>query len=487
MGVAKKKGGRIKKSGSKGYKPVQHVRNTESYFKKLEVVDYYLSHDINSAMEKFYSNLSPEAIVNKKKQVRKWKNQRPDIAKQCMTVNGGNSKKTRQTGLGLTLSEVGERIVVNWIKELRMSGAPVSYQMVSIKALQVARMFNVSTIFKASWTWMRSFLKRNLLSFRCKTREGQVTPGNAGDIQIKFRNEIWKLVKELNVKKIYNCDQTGVNFEYLPSKTVDNTGTKTVWIRSAGKTKERVTVMLLGDSDGKKYPCYLVVKTKPATHQEDREYNLKERQGFGPILWPQMQVLQNQLNCQIYANNSGWWNAGLSIKFLEYHFGSRPNIPNDPIILLWDDFSAHWTPAVTAKAKTLNIHLVKVPPKCTAVCQPADIAWNRPFKFRIRNSWVQFLQEQVVNKPAVNFQMSAPNRTDVFQWIHSLWNDLSSKTIQNGFWYLLVKPPERDNTDEDTSFDYEELVKRLCALKLAKPVASATARSDVVTRVLNNE
>ncbi len=53
-----------------------------------------------------------------------------------------------------------------------------------------------------------------------------------------------KLCKELGVSVIWNADQTPVNFEMLPRKTVDDKGVRTVWVRCAGKEKERVSVML---------------------------------------------------------------------------------------------------------------------------------------------------------------------------------------------------------------------------------------------------
>ena len=51
---------------------------------------------------------------------------------------------------------------------------------------------------------------------------------------------------EHNITKLYNADQTGVFYEYLPKKTITPTGAKTVWVRCGGKDKERATAMLLG-------------------------------------------------------------------------------------------------------------------------------------------------------------------------------------------------------------------------------------------------
>ncbi|ETP10150.1 hypothetical protein F441_14152 [Phytophthora nicotianae CJ01A1] len=68
---------------------------------------------------------------------------------------------------------------------------------------------------------------------------------------------LWKNVaqvkEELGVKKVYNADQSGVCFEYLPKHTISEKGAKTVWVRCGGKDKERLTDMFLVDSTGKQY------------------------------------------------------------------------------------------------------------------------------------------------------------------------------------------------------------------------------------------
>jgi hypothetical protein len=51
----------------------------------------------------------------------------------------------------------------------------------------------------------------------------------------------------------------------------------------------------------------------------------------------------------------------------------------EKLLLFWDDFSGHWTQEVVDYAKSMNVVLIKVPPRYTYGCQPADVAWNQPF------------------------------------------------------------------------------------------------------------
>ncbi|RLO07829.1 hypothetical protein DYB28_011486 [Aphanomyces astaci] len=144
------------------------------------------------------------------------------------------------------------------------------------------------------------------------------------------------------ITKCYNADQTGVFYEYLPKRTINARGVKTVWVRCGGKDKERATAMLLGDSDGNKYPLFIVLKQRKSTVATTVQSNINERQGFGPFVWREVTHLMAEYPSRLYGNPSAWWNEDISVEFLRFHFGSRSNMA-DKILLLWDDFSGHFT------------------------------------------------------------------------------------------------------------------------------------------------
>jgi hypothetical protein len=88
-----------------------------------------------------------------------------------------------------------------------------------------------------------------------------------------------------------------------------------VWVRSAGKEKERVTVMLLGDSHGAKYTPFVVVKMRPSTVPDVHDVlaeNQAMRNGFGIKTWTEIQAAQHANDLQIHANGRGWWTGDLS-------------------------------------------------------------------------------------------------------------------------------------------------------------------------------
>ncbi|OWY96483.1 hypothetical protein PHMEG_00033240 [Phytophthora megakarya] len=162
----------------------------------------------------------------------------------------------------------------------------------------------------------------------------------------------------------------GVNYEYIPATIVNANGVKTVWVKSAGKTKERVTAMLLGGSDGNKAEPFLVFKTRPSKLAAKARQNTICHHGFGSKLWSELKG--QQIGVQIYGNRAGWWNSELSIEFLYYHFKKRSNM-HEPC------------------------PLVRVAGAASA------------------------------------FKMIPPSRTNVINWIKSAWASLNVTTIFGGF------------------------------------------------------
>lgn len=105
-----------------------------------------------------------------------------------------------------------------------------------------------------------------------------------------------------------------------------------------------------------------------------------------------------------------------------------------PVLLLWDDFSGHWTREVTQYAETINVVLMRVPPSATSVSQPADVAWNKPLKQRLRGCWVENLRTQLAHREEGKaFKLVPPSRREICEWVVRSWAAVSQETIQAGF------------------------------------------------------
>ncbi|KAF0717732.1 Aste57867_2124 [Aphanomyces stellatus] len=93
---------------------------------------------------------------------------------------------------------------------------------------------------------------------------------------------------------------------------------------------------------------------------------------------------------------------------------------------------------VQAVARELNVLLEKVPPRFTWTCQPADVAWNKPFKSQLRRFWINSLMAQLeahrcAADESVPFRMEPPGRSTIVKWINIAWVNLSESIIVNGF------------------------------------------------------
>ncbi|RHY85761.1 hypothetical protein DYB35_013780, partial [Aphanomyces astaci] len=215
--------------------------------------------------------------------------------------------------------------------------------------------------FKAGWHWIQGFKHRHGLSLRAKTRIGQAST-------------------------IDSCCELQVTSIEDPTK--DNT----VWVKCGGKPKERATVMQPADTTGKKYPLYLVMKSKKSTVKEVVHDNLTMRQGFGR-------------QCD-FSRREG---------------GKRVN-------LLCYNFSAHF-------AESIYVILERVQPRFTSCCQPAVVAWIRSLKTNLRDRWLVEILRQLRNSKAANqnLKLAGPSRSAMVQWITGAWNEVPVSVILNGF------------------------------------------------------
>ncbi|KAE9022566.1 hypothetical protein PF005_g5019 [Phytophthora fragariae] len=324
--------------------------------------------------------------------MNQWRKEHGQLEELCADPRQASLKYIHPTGSATILPTDAEMELVQWINALRKDGAPVSSKKLELQARATAHEYEISP-FEASWHWRKGFMKRHRLSIRARTRQGHVSLEAAGAIAINFAVDVQQKMLELRVTKVYNADQT-------------------VWIRGAGKDKERFSVMLLGDSDGTKYPLYVVLKSSRSQVEGGDAANWKYGRGFGIHVWNEARQIMADNDVQLYANPTAWWNADIRMAFIKGNFGSRPQ-PRQPILLLVDDFFGHWTAEVKAFAASIDVHLIKAPPSCMAVSQPADIAWNRPFKSYLRTAWVEMLREQLRahTGQGTTFKMKAPGRS----------------------------------------------------------------------------
>lgn len=473
----------------KSRKPTKYKNTSETFEFKAAVLAYYDTHSMPATVAAFWPGiqLRNRAYTTKKRVVLRWRQSRSRIDVLAASAKTAKLKRYRELGSAKTLSDDVELDIFEWLVAVRRNGVPVSATMLKQEAVEIARMYDVPpSAFAASSTWMASYLSRYSLALRAKTRQGQSPPADSATVAQEFSATVRRRIVEEGIVKIYNADQTAVFFEYVPKHTVDERGSKTVWVKCGSKSKERLTAMLMADSTGRKYEPWVILKMRPSTIAETREENTRLRHGFSRKLWPSIQKLQDEHAMPIFTNSKGWWNSELSLRFLEYYFGERDN-RDAPVMLLWDDFSAHWTAEVVQYAASKNVVLQRVPPGYTHCCQPADISWNKPLKDRLRASWLQHLKSETARLLASEEnKVRAPDRAQVVGWLRAAWEELSASTIKSGYKKVGLLFDERaEEQDESSETVDNELAAILESLScIDTTVGEVSWDDDVVARYL---
>ncbi|OQR85235.1 hypothetical protein ACHHYP_12059 [Achlya hypogyna] len=148
----------------------------------------------------------------------------------------------------------------------------------------------------------------------------------------------------------------------------------------------------------------------------------------------------------------------------------RENL-DEKVLLLWDDFSAYWTPDVVTHAVTIGVLHHRAPPGYTWISQPADVVWNHTLKSAVRRKWVENLRLQLpcTIHPSI-----------LAAWVQDAWSSLKTSTIQKGFARCELIPPVTTLLEDDKgrcrAMD-NELLETLVGLKVADHVQATTTFS----------
>ncbi|KAH9095364.1 hypothetical protein LEN26_017864 [Aphanomyces euteiches] len=119
------------------------------------------------------------------------------------------------------------------------------------------------------------------------------------------------MCRTLGIRTINNADQTAVNYEYLP--------------RGQGE----------GYCDASCGHFWTEFETiRCAEDEAYQDCPRKGATGLRTLVWKEVQACEEIDPVRVYGNKTAWWNSSLSVEFLEFHFGSRPSMENEKIMLL---------------------------------------------------------------------------------------------------------------------------------------------------------
>jgi hypothetical protein len=234
------------------------------------------------------------------------------------------------------------------------------------------------------------------------------------------------------LSQIGNVDEAAVYFDMLPNHTVDDTGAKSVAVKTSGHEKMLVAVVLVVLADGSKLPLYVILNHK----------NMPKEQGPRVII----------VRCQ----PKRWMTSDLMKNWLLVVWDRKPGaLLRKRVMLVLDAFKGHLIPEVkaTITGSSINTDLVVIPGSMTSELQVLDV--NKPFKDHLKqlcNEW--FLSGDHALTSAG--RIKKPSVTVLCQWILTAWQHISREVIVKGFKKCCISSAMDGSEDDVLWNDSEE-------------------------------
>lgn len=304
------------------------------------------------------------------------------------------SRRKNKKGQGRKVSyphDVDEALY-KWVLEKReVDNVPISTFALKTKALSLIK--PILPNFKASDGWVQGFRRRFDLVLRARTSIAQMLPADLESKICNFRQEV-KFIRQnsdFDYAYIANMDETPVYMDMVPAKTIDKKGKKSIKVRTTKSEKCRVTAVLACTATGDMLPPMIIFK--------------------GTTTRSIRGIASN--DAIISYQKKAWVDEGQMLKWIKEVWVKYTK--KAPSLLFYDTFSAHLTDAVKESFKQCNTTVVLIPGGLTSVLQPLDVSINKPVKSHLRQSWVEYMLQNV--NVSANGIPSKPSKQTIVDWI----------------------------------------------------------------------
>ena len=84
------------------------------------------------------------------------------------------------------------------------------------------------------------------------------------------------------------------------------------------------------------------------------------------------------------------------------------------LVLILDMYQCRMMASVLVQMiQELSVEVQHIPGRCTSLCQPVDVGFNKPFKDRMQWQWVNWM----INEGVVHGTTSPPTKLDMVKWV----------------------------------------------------------------------
>ena len=97
-------------------------------------------------------------------------------------------------------------------------------------------------------------------------------------------------------------------------------------------------------------------------------------------------------------------------------------------LLYLDSFRVHMMGSVIAAIQAIGVEVEFIPPGCTGLVQPVDVGYNKAFKAKLKDQYLNWLMAQDPDAP-----IAKTTRRDVVGWILAAEENISVETRRNAW------------------------------------------------------
>lgn len=201
----------------------------------------------------------------------------------------------------------------------------------------------------------------------------------------RYMNDLGQKISELKLEhkpnQIWNCDETGKQFQHNSVKVIAQKGAKNV-VSRVSENRTNITIMACVNGAGEKMVSMIIVKGKTSASLH----------GLNVVDAPDGTIFAFQEN--------GWINEEIAEKWFREVFLQHCG-PERPQLLLLDGHSSHESLGLLELAIHENIEIFCLPPHTTHALQPLDRSVFGPFNKAYDTACSEFLSQapyHAVNK-----------------------------------------------------------------------------------------
>lgn len=374
-----------------------------------------------------------------------WNRKRNELEKWCAEKANCSLRKTMKK---CAFEKTSESLFL-WFTQLREKGSPISGPMLQAKALDFHKMFDDGEDFTASSGWLDRWKKR--YGIRQLNISGEKLSADCDEV-VKFKESFKNLIAKENLKmeQLFNCDETGLNFRMLPSKTLAAKDERSA--PGYKKSKERVTLLACSNASGNlKLKTMLIGKSK-----KPRAFKNVHIQSL-PVYY------KNQKSAWMDADLFKKWFFDEFVPNVET-FLRNQNLPRKAVLLL-DNAPCHPNDDELVSG---NIKALFLPPNVTSLIQPLDQGVLENMKRNYRKKLLKALIEGIEENKSVPETLKSFNLKDAVYWIAEAWDEVKSDTIIKS-WRKIIDTQNIEYHGKSNE-DSDELLDLVMKLPVSEPI-----------------